>query len=92
MMVKLTCMRQGCSRKTFRGPAPQMCCSGRDCGCMGMLIEPVICSRRCWKKFDRDRKKAEQEYYEKMEEQRYYEEQAAYEEQYQREMRTTCIF
>lgn len=22
---------------------PQMCCSGRDCGCMGMEVNPVFC-------------------------------------------------
>lgn len=23
------------------------CCSGRDCGCMGMPIEPPVCSQVC---------------------------------------------
>jgi len=31
---------------------PLMCCSGRDCGCMGMPIEPPICSKECWDKFN----------------------------------------
>lgn len=24
------------------------CCSGRDCGCMGMPIEPPVCSDECY--------------------------------------------
>ncbi len=26
-----------------------MCCSGRDCGCMGMPSEPPVCSEKCYK-------------------------------------------
>jgi hypothetical protein len=26
----------------------QMCCSGRDCGCMGQPIEPPVCSDKCY--------------------------------------------
>lgn len=26
----------------------QMCCSGRDCGCMGQPIDPPICSDKCY--------------------------------------------
>ena len=26
----------------------QMCCSGRDCGCMGMPVEPAVCSEECF--------------------------------------------
>ena len=26
---------------------PQMCCSGRECGCMGQPIEPCVCSIEC---------------------------------------------
>jgi hypothetical protein len=25
----------------------QMCCSGRDCGCMGQPVEPPVCSEEC---------------------------------------------
>lgn len=32
----------------FAGPEPQMCCDGRECGCMGMPVDPVICSPACW--------------------------------------------
>ncbi len=44
-LVTLTCM--GCG-EWFKGEAPKMCCSGRDCGCMGMPTEPVICSPGCY--------------------------------------------
>ena len=27
---------------------PQMCCSGYMCGCMGLPIEPPVCSTDCW--------------------------------------------
>ena len=26
---------------------PQMCCSGRECGCMGQPVEPCVCSIEC---------------------------------------------
>lgn len=26
---------------------PEMCCSGRDCTCQGMPIEPCTCSQEC---------------------------------------------
>lgn len=26
---------------------PQMCCSGRECGCMGQPTEPCLCSKEC---------------------------------------------
>jgi len=25
----------------------KMCCSGRDCGCMGQPTEPPVCSDKC---------------------------------------------
>lgn len=31
---------------------PKMCCSGRDCGCLGQPTEPAICSQECWDKFE----------------------------------------
>lgn len=36
---------------------PQMCCSGKDCGCMGLPIDPPICSEECWEKFYRTQSK-----------------------------------
>lgn len=27
---------------------PQMCCDGRECACMGLPVEPPICSQACW--------------------------------------------
>lgn len=26
---------------------PVMCCSGRDCGCLGLPDEPPFCSKEC---------------------------------------------
>ena len=26
---------------------PEMCCNGRDCGCMGQPINPCLCSNKC---------------------------------------------
>lgn len=26
------------------------CCDGRECGCMGLPIEPCICSKECYEK------------------------------------------
>ena len=28
-----------------------MCCSGHDCGCMGMPTEPPVCSKECFDKY-----------------------------------------
>jgi len=33
---------------------PEMCCSGSDCGCMGMPTEPCVCSRECWDALSND--------------------------------------
>jgi hypothetical protein len=27
---------------------PQFCCNGIDCGCMGLPIEPCVCSDNCY--------------------------------------------
>jgi len=32
----------------FEGDEPQLCCNGRECGCMGMPIDPVVCSDECY--------------------------------------------
>ncbi len=40
-----TCMSCG---EEFYGEEPKMCCSGRECGCMGLPIEPVVCSNKCY--------------------------------------------
>lgn len=29
---------------------PEYCCDGRECGCMGMPIEPPLCSKSCSEK------------------------------------------
>lgn len=44
-LVIVNCMV--CS-KEFLSEEPQMCCSGKDCGCMGMPIDPIICSSHCY--------------------------------------------
>lgn len=41
----LNCMQCG---KDFKGQEPQTCCSGRECGCMGMPTEPIVCSKECY--------------------------------------------
>jgi hypothetical protein len=43
--VELSCMVCG---EKFMGPEPKGCCSGRDCGCMGMPIDPIVCSKECY--------------------------------------------
>jgi len=32
----------------YMGEPPKMCCNGRECGCMGMPIDPVVCSSECY--------------------------------------------
>jgi hypothetical protein len=34
--------------KEFMGKESVTCCSGRDCGCMGMPIDPIVCSSECY--------------------------------------------
>lgn len=29
----------------------KMCCSGRECGCMGLPTEMPVCSKECEKKY-----------------------------------------
>ncbi len=29
----------------------RMCCSGHECGCMGLPIDPPVCSSECYDKF-----------------------------------------
>jgi len=31
----------------------RMCCDGKNCGCMGMPIDPPVCSYRCYQYFKR---------------------------------------
>ena len=26
----------------------QICCNGFECGCMGLPVEPCVCSMTCW--------------------------------------------
>jgi hypothetical protein len=43
-----------------------MCCSGHECGCMGLPNEPPICSEKCYDTFMsqeyQDNKKAKSEF------------------------------
>ncbi len=32
-------------------PEPVRCCSGRECGCQGLPIEPPFCSEKCTKEY-----------------------------------------
>lgn len=29
----------------------KMCCDGKNCGCMGMPIDPIICDENCYKEY-----------------------------------------
>ena len=29
----------------------KMCCSGKDCGCLGIPIDPPVCSEICYQKY-----------------------------------------
>jgi len=42
-----TCICMVCS-KEFEGEEPKMCCSGYMCGCMGLPIDPIVCSEECY--------------------------------------------
>lgn len=44
-LVDLICM---VCEAEFKGEEPKMCCSGRDCGCMGLPTEPIVCSKQCY--------------------------------------------
>jgi len=46
--IGVNCMVCG---STFESEEPTFCCSGRDCGCLGMPIEPEICSDKCYEEF-----------------------------------------
>lgn len=45
-IVKADCL--GCGKEFDFDP--RMCCSGRECGCMGMPTEPQVCSAECMDK------------------------------------------
>jgi len=40
-----------CGKEAPDDYEPPTCCSGYECGCMGMPIEPYICSDKCWEEF-----------------------------------------
>ena len=37
-----------CGKQAPEDYEPPMCCSGYECGCMGLPIEPYVCSDKCW--------------------------------------------
>jgi len=41
---KLYCQNPECENEIAE---PIMCCSGHECGCMGLPIEPPVCSTEC---------------------------------------------
>lgn len=45
--MKLNCV---VCDKEFEGEEPKMCCSGKECGCMGLPLEPIVCSNECYDK------------------------------------------
>jgi hypothetical protein len=53
-LIDLNCMY---CNKLFKGEKPKMCCSGLDCGCMGMPIDPITCSDKCYDLFIKSDKK-----------------------------------
>lgn len=30
-----------------------MCCGGHECGCMGMPLEPPVCSNECFEEYEK---------------------------------------
>jgi len=36
-----------CNCKVVEIPEPVWCCDGRECGCMGLPIDPPFCSEKC---------------------------------------------
>lgn len=51
------CWNKKC-KKTFFGPPLEYCCTGRDCTCMGLPIEPPLCDE-CAVKFLDESKRME---------------------------------
>jgi len=35
-------------QKIVKNYDPKMCCSGRECGCLGQPTEPCVCGQECW--------------------------------------------
>jgi hypothetical protein len=33
--------------KVIEDYEPKFCCNGQDCGCLGLPIEPPLCSNEC---------------------------------------------
>ena len=39
----------------------QMCCSGDQCGCMGMPVDPPVCSAECYDTYMNNKQKYKDE-------------------------------
>jgi len=46
-LVRLNC--QICDKEFYSEPS-KTCCNGGDCGCMGLPIDPIVCSDECYQK------------------------------------------
>lgn len=46
----VTCYCMACGEE-FEGVEPKMCCSGYMCGCLGLPVDPVVCSEKCYNSF-----------------------------------------
>lgn len=44
-LIKINCEVCG---SEFLGNEPEYCCNGKDCGCRGMSIDPIVCSPHCY--------------------------------------------
>lgn len=45
--MELTCI---VCKVEFLGEIPKICCNGVACGCLGLSIEPIVCSDECYNK------------------------------------------
>lgn len=43
---EFNCMN--CGENFWSSYKVEICCDGRGCGCMGLPIEPVVCSEKCF--------------------------------------------
>ncbi len=47
---KLVALNCEVCQNEYLGEEPVGCCSGRDCGCLGLPTEPQVCSEECYSK------------------------------------------
>lgn len=46
------------------GYTPQFCCNAYDCGCQGKPVEPPICSKECYEKWEQGTPEERKQYLE----------------------------